>query len=517
MIDKHTYINNSITPNTQLQDKNCSTYKLKQKVIKIRSQGEDIEISNMKIFEIANNLGIYLKNKYWYSLPKSDGYIMKEIYENKKSIGMMMAHLRECHFRFRNIFCFCRSFIYEKYGNRFDPAQKIICFDIDGHKGEDTQKATKYLCTMFPEVKYIEYSHNSNSYHVYVEFDRAVFDYALNNLRKYFEDRSYNIDPITSSEHMRFPFSMNYNCYGLYDPNEELLVHRMDIDTLLCFWNKIYNPGYFDPQFEMVKDIEIHGEKIKQRKGTSSRKKIIEDLIEDKTYDYGKGERHIACTRILAKVVYYHLTEADFENICTAHDKGARGKTDYQRYYEWGMKKWGSQSIIIKSTDFSRIIEGVLHYAGDTILPDKIKESLNREMDQSLVSFLATRANLCKNSRFNNASLIRKRYGAQVQEFLLFLYRYQIAKEHEIHLIHGNQLGLLLPLVFRHTEKGIPLPLTFIKVLGTHFHSRALPEVKVYLERIGWLIPIQLNDRGDTYAEGRCIYYSLSFDFIEND
>jgi hypothetical protein len=482
--------------------------------LKIWSHGKAVSITNAKIKEIAATLGIYLGGMYWFSVPikEDDGseliYKSKEVGKDSASFGKMIAHLRTNHFTFNNTFLFKRAYCYEKYGDELKRAQKIVCFDIDGHKGEDTKTAVKFLASMFDEIKYIEYSGNSKSYHVYIEFERPVLDYALNNLRDYFLAKGYNIDPITSDEHMRFPFSMNYSNYGGYDPNEDLLIQRTDIDTLLVFW-KIYQPAIFDPTFEAVFP-EPKNNKIKKR-GSGRINNLKQKMIDNPEHDYGAGERHNKVISILGYCLKYHLSEEDYTDICVAHNKGARGKTDYHNLYNWGLTHFEGASAPTEKADYSALIERVYHYTKIAALSEGISVRLETVMDKKLVTFLKGRANICPTGSFKNEKLVRARYGKHVKTLLLFLCQYIDAKDAEIHAMVDHSANLILPLMFQHTNKGIPMPLGFIKFLGKHFKCGSFHEAKVFLESIGWLKAIPLNDRGATYAEGRAIYYELGF------
>jgi hypothetical protein len=475
----------------------------------IRSQGLHLEITDTKIKDIADALGIFLGKIYWYGRSGHEDYRAKEIGSDATSWGKMIAHLRRNHFKHIQIFSFRRVYSYEQFGDALKKGQRIVCFDIDGHKGEDTQAAVRFLHSMFPEDKYIEYNPKSNGYHVYYHFDRPVFDYSLNNLREFCLKRGHNIDPVTSERHMRFPFSTGYSVYGLYDSAEPNLIFNFNIDSLLGFWKDYSEYAYFDPTFEAIFPEEpMSGSK---RKKTNHISGLKERLIANPVFDFGPGERHGAVLRILRYCLMYRLSEEDYEDICEAHNKGARGKTDYHKLYNWGLSHFEGASAPTTKIDFSAFIQRVYHYSKIKALPEDISTKLEKEMDQSLVRFLSGRKNLCPAGSFKNEGLARRRYGELVRLFVLFLCQLLDAKDKEISAMRPRSPEFILPMVFQHRERGIPLAQSFIKFLGKHFKCRAFPEIKAYLEYIGWISPIPLNDRGATYVEGRCIYYSMDF------
>jgi hypothetical protein len=488
-------------------------HKAIRKGLWIKSNGKEVEITNAKIRKIADSLGIYLGRMYWFGRSKEGDYWSKEVGKNPKDIGKMFSHLRMNHFNHKKIFLFRRIYSYEKFGTSLSKAQKIVCFDIDGHRGEDTKLAVLFLLRLFPEDKFIEYNPYSKGYHVYIEFDLPVFDYALKNLKEFFLKSGHNIDPILSDMHMRFPFSKGYTFYGLFDNESTTLVQRFDIDSLIAFWDGYTEFSYFDPTFEALFPEENPAPRVLRKQKNSVNKKnlsLTQKLISNPSLDYGAGERHEKIIRILKYVMKYHLSLADFEEICDSHNKGSRGETGYSKLYSWGLSHFSNGIAATQRTDFSELIARIYHYSKITAIPDDISSSLEAAMDASLLDFLKTRKNLCPSGEFKNERLVRKRYGKHVSEFVLFLLQYLEAKRYELISMQHHSPDLILPLAFRHTENGIPLPLSFIKFLGKSFSCRSFPEIKVYLESIGMLSPLPLNEWGATYAEGRCIYYELS-------
>jgi hypothetical protein len=469
-------------------------------------------------------LGFYLADKIWF-----EKKITMQTWDNKKYLAHSDPIDYSCktispsyskarartfivneHFKKKRVFALNRRYTYVECGETNIKAQNVVCFDIDGRSNKDSTAAARELVRRFPQVKFIEHSDWSNGYHVYIHFDHAIFDSSLERLEAAFGDLGYKIEAIRSTGHIRLPMGYRYNSYGLYDPEQNNLVRNVTFDKLLEYWDGYKDFAYFDPSFEMEEPAFHKPFRGSYKKKKDAQEKLVAMLMENSTLDYGPHERDIKVKRILGYCIRYGLSKNDFVKICKSHDTGARGETDYDGLYKWGLTHFDRKEVIYK-TNYEDILDRVQRYSTTKELPKDLSTHIEGIASNTLITFLKKRLNACKRGSFKNEELIKQRYLKQIKSFVLFLIQYQEAREKEWSLFSSPDL--ILPMVLFNFRRGIPLPLSFIRFLGKKYKSGKFPEVKTYLEQIGLLKAIELKP-GVKYAPGTCIYYDTNFKII---
>jgi hypothetical protein len=393
----------------------------KVRSVSFRSNGHDCLITNKKIWSLIEHLGFFLDGQCWFERTDEGAKLEREltgqkiIYSTRSlsdriKVASAIAFMRHQHFTHRRVFALKRRYTYEKYGDLLERAQSVVCFDVDGHNGEDTKAAVKALCSLFPVVKFIEYSPRSKGYHVYFQLDRPVFDYSLVNIEAHLARLGFNVEAIKSTGHIRFPMSRNYSIYGLYNPKKGSLVQRFDLDALLTYWESHDMSSYFPPEFEADFSMFDEHQKItkKTKKGVSD---LVQKLIDNTHLDYGPGNRDAQTKRILSYCIKYGLDCQAFTDICTSHNKGARGKTDFFGLYQWGLKNFEhTPGQTGARYDYDNIMQRIDWLATIAELPPWMDKYLRESIESSLIKFLSVRPNACKNGTFKNESLIKERY-----------------------------------------------------------------------------------------------------------
>ena len=346
---------------------------------------------------------------------------------------------------------------------------------------------------------------------MYFHFDRAATDPVLQNLEDQFKKEGLVIEAVRSTGHIRLPMSRKYSVYGIYSAKKASLIKTMAFDELLTLWKNYNRFAYLDPSLEMDLDHNQYQKKFSPRKKRVAQINIKQRLLDNPKLDYRAGERKEVQTSILSYCIRYGLPLQDFMEICEAHDHGARGKTDYKSFYEWGQNHFehSDSRKVFGNINYEDIIDRVERYSKTTELSETLDRVLKQKISDRLIPFLSKRSNVSKGG-FKNENLIKERYYQRAKQFLLFLIRYEEARNEEWRLCWSNDPRFKLPMVFVselvNGRDGMPLPLSLIKFLGKSFKCKSFPEIKSFLEKIGLLKAIELKP-GVTYAPGTCIYY----------
>ena len=489
--------------------------------VKFRSQRKDSYMDYRRLDSLFEALGFYLESEFYFERVDPGAQLQKNrpdqiVYANKKigdnySLFTARAFIRNSHFTHERVFSLNRRYEYIKWGSVQVKAQRIVCIDIDGRSNRNTKVIVQELVAKFGEVKYIEYNPWSKGYHVYFHFDRAATDSVLNNLEDQFKKEGYVIEAVRSTGHIRLPMSRKYSVYGIYSAKKLSLIKTMAFDELLTLWKNHNRFAYLDPSLEMDLDHKQYQKKFSPRKKRVAQTNIKQKLLANPKLDYGAGEKKEVQTTILSYCIRYGLPLQDFIEICEAHDHGARGKTDYKSFHEWGQNHFerSDSRKVFGSINYEDILDRVNRYSKTTELSETLDHVLRQKISDRLIPFLSSRRNVSKGG-FKNENLIKERYYHRAKQFVLFLIRYEEARTEEWGLRWSNDPRLRLPMVFpmvsMNDRQGMPLPLSLIKFLGKHYKCKSFPEIKSFLEQTGLLKAIELKP-GVTYAPGTCIYY----------
>jgi hypothetical protein len=456
---------------------------------------------------IFDSLGFYLADQYWVSYGTS-AEINAVSCTTSQEKSKVKAMIMNSHLGGAVTISLNRRYDYDPLGTLLERAQAIVCIDIDGRHNKDTQAVLDYLVFLFEHVKFLEYSPESNGYHVYLQFRVPVFDYQLKNLEKEFREHGFEIEAMASTSHVRFPFSKSYSVYGMYDREVPGRVRALDIASLFGLWRNSIQYCRHDPSFET---FDFH-EELKNTKRGKSKGSIVDMLKENPDFDFGAGERWATVKQIAYFSAKYSLTLEQFVDVAESHDKGARGKTDYPDLYRWYTDRVPASVKKSAKTDLTVLWERIETYATNTALPEPLANYLEAESRTTLLPFLAKTKNISPGGVFKNPEMIRKRYLERLKAMVLHLIRYDEAR----HFEWDNQASptIILPMVFDMSE-GVGLPLTqkYLTFMGTKLKNSYVKELKNYLEEIGVLVPVVLNSRGFTYAPGTCIHYKLVANF----
>ena len=486
-----------------------------------RSQRKDSYIDYRRLDALFEALGFYLENEFYFERVDPGAQLEKNrpdqiVYANKKigdnySLFTARAFIRNSHFTHERVFSLNRRYEYIKWGSVQVKAQRIVCIDIDGRSNKDTKVIVQELVAKFGEVKYIEYNPWSKGYHVYFHFDRAATDPVLQNLEDQFKKEGFVIEAVRSTGHIRLPMGRKYSVYGIYSIKKPSLIKTIAFDELLTLWKKDDRFAYLDPSLEMDLDHKQYQKKFSPRKKRVAQTNIKQKLLDNPTLDYSAGERKERQTSILSYCIRYGLPLQDFIEICEAHDHGARGKTDYKSFYGWGQNHFerSDSRKVFGNINYEDILDRVKRYSKTTELSEALDYVLTQKISDRLIPFLSNRRNVSKGG-FKNENLIKERYYHRAKQFVLFLIRYEEAKAEEWRLCWSNDPSFKLPMVFVgelvNGRSGMPLPLSLIKFLGKNSKCKSFPEIKSFLEQMGFLKAIELKP-GVTYAPGTCIYY----------
>ncbi len=487
-----------------------------------RSQRKDSYIDYRRLDALFEALGFYLEKEFYFERVDPGAQLEKNrpdqiVYANKQigdnySLFTARAFIRNSHFTHERVFSLNRRYEYIKWGSLQVKAQRIVCIDIDGRSNKDTKVIVHELVARFGEVKYVEYNPWSKGYHLYFHFDRAATDPVLQNLEDQFKRKGFVIEAVRSTGHIRLPMSRKYSVYGIYSIKKPSLIRTMAFDELLTLWKNYDRFAYLDPSLEMDLDHKQYKKRFGPRKKRLAQTNIKQKLLDNPKLNYGAGERKEVQTSILSYCIRYGLPLQDFIEICEAHDRGARGKTDYKSFYEWGQNNFerSDSRKVFGDINYEDILDRVERYSKTIELSETLDQVLRQKISDCLIPFLSKRRNVSENGGFKNDRLIKDRYYQRIKQFILFLIRYEEARTEEWTLLWSNDPKLKLPMVFpmvtMNDRQGMPLPLSLIKFLGKHYKCKSFPEIKYFLEDVRLLTAIELKP-GVTYAPGTCIYY----------
>ena len=452
---------------------------------------------------ILEALGFSLGDTYWWKYGASDVHrAVSCAYEEEKRKAM--ALILNTHMTARSVISLNRGYVYEKLGARNEKCQAVVCIDIDGRNNDNTQEVIDHLAGLFSPVKFIEYSPLSNGYHLYFHFVTPVFDEQLRNMEMYFKELGYIIEAVRSTGHIRLPFSDSYSVFGLYAHDQATRVASRTLESLLGHWATVSSRCAWDPSLEVPR-FTVDVDFPKRKKGRVSVEEILKN---EPSLDYGRGERFRTVNRIVYWCVTYGLSFENFTEIAEGHDKGAKEKTDYEKLYTWATNKY---PVIKKRTyrvDYTDQWDRIASYSTLKELPQILMDFLEHHSRATLIPFLLSKKNISSSGTIKNEELAKERWLRRVCDLMLHLLRYDEARYFEWD--HEGTPEVKLPSVFDPAEGiGIPLPQSYLAFIGSKLKNSYIRETKLYLEQIGLLRPVDLNARGATYAQGRCVHYVI--------
>lgn len=280
----------------------------------------------------------------------------------------------------------------------FNGNSDLVIFDIDNRQKLKAENIVRILVEdgILPENAYYEYSDYSGGFHVYVKYNRPVFDNERTELQRQIKIKyKFDVEVMTKGKLIRLPGSQYYNIGGDFNNVFELLelkktvkihhepVRFFSVSKKKDVWysdktistsfiemslRRKFNPMTLYKASEFIKNLNpvefkfINPTSVLKKSRSISRVKLISNggYSYNAKFEFGNGEFHSYAPRIAVKCYAAGLTKLDFENELMKYNDGTSKtfknkkelKKKINQLWKWAEKKSLNNEILVNSQSF---------------------------------------------------------------------------------------------------------------------------------------------------------------------